>query len=66
MILLYDLQVGNITPGIEGGGTLPHQAYVLVLPALLWNMCRILNGEKWQIKKIGEYKIGEYKIGEKI
>ena len=43
LILLYDLQVGNIIPGIVGGKpTLPHQAYILVLPALINIMYRIL------------------------
>ncbi len=44
LILLYDLQAGNIVPGIKGGGTLPHQAYVLVFPALLHRMYKIVKG----------------------
>lgn len=49
LILVYDLQVGNIVPGVKGGGTLPHQAYVLVLPALIHIMYRGLKGESiWQ------------------
>jgi len=49
LILLYDLQVGNIVPGIKGGGTLPHQVYVLVLPALAHIMYKCLRGKLiWQ------------------
>lgn len=49
LILFYDLQVGNIIPGVKGGGTLPHQVYVLVLPALMHIMYRGLKGESiWQ------------------
>lgn len=44
-ILLYDLQVGNIVPGVKGGGTLPHQAYILVLPALAHILYKCLRGE---------------------
>ncbi len=45
LVLFYDLQVGNIVPGIKGGGTLPHQAYVLVLPALIHMMYKAVKGE---------------------
>jgi len=49
LILVYDLQVGNIVPGIKGGGTLPHRVYALVLPALIHIMYRGLKGESlWQ------------------
>ena len=49
LILVYDLQVGNIVPGVKGGGTLPHQAYVLVLPALIHIMYKAWKGESiWQ------------------
>ncbi len=47
LILLYDLQVGNIKPGIKGGGTLPHQVYVLALPALIHMMYKIIKGGPW-------------------
>lgn len=42
LIIFYDLQTGNIVPGVVGGGTLPHQVYNLVLPALIYQMYRIL------------------------
>jgi len=45
LVLLYDLYIGNIVPGIKGGGTLPHQVYVLVLPALIHMMYDILKGK---------------------
>lgn len=45
LVLVYDLQVGNIVPGIKGGGTLPHQVYVLVLPALAHIMYNCLRGK---------------------
>ena len=49
LILVYDLQVGNIVPGVKGGGTLPHQVYVLVLPALIHIIYKSLKGETiWQ------------------
>lgn len=49
LILFYDLQVGNIVPGIKGGGTLPHQAYVLTLPGLIHIIYKGLKGESlWQ------------------
>ena len=49
LILVYDLQVGNIVPGIKGGGTLPHWVYVLVLPALIHILYRGLKGGSiWQ------------------
>jgi len=49
LILVYDLQVGNIVPGIKGGGTLPHRVYVLVLPALIHILYRGLKGGSiWQ------------------
>lgn len=44
LVLFYDLQTGNIVPGVKGGGTLPHQVYVLVLPALIHIMYRTLKG----------------------
>lgn len=44
-VMLYDLQVGNIVPGVKGGGTLPHQAYILVLPALAHILYKCLRGE---------------------
>lgn len=49
LILFYDLQVGNIVPGIKGGGTLPHQVYVMILPALIHIMYKAWKGETiWQ------------------
>lgn len=48
LIMLYDLQVGNIVPGVKGGTpTVPHQAYFLVLPALLHLIYKTLKGEYW-------------------
>ncbi len=49
LVLLYDLQVGNMVPGVKGGGTVPHQAYVLALPALIHSIYRCFKGESfWQ------------------
>ncbi len=48
LILLYDLQVGNIVPGVKGGTpTVPHQAYILALPALFHHMYKTVKGEIW-------------------
>lgn len=44
LILVYDLQFGNIVPGVKGGGTLPHQVYVLTLPGLIHMMYKIVKG----------------------
>lgn len=40
LILLFDIYSGKIY--IKDGSTLPHQAYILVLPVLLHVMYRIL------------------------
>lgn len=45
-VLLYDLQAGNLVPGLKGGGTLPHYVYGLALPGLIYMIYINLKGSK--------------------